>query len=139
MFDWPRRFNTDYISFSMLQEEEGAAESAAGSAMNCATIYLVDRLLLFVEGMVFIGKNVWFLARLLLNRQSLLMKENGFTDLSYLKEYRGQHMKWIGEEEQCNDGEGSVTGSVAGSVGGNGGMMTHPVKVGCETTLTASG
>ena len=114
----------------MLQGGEGetGAAGAAGSAMNCATIYLADRVLLFVEGIVFVGKNVWFLARLLLNRQSELMKEHGFTDLSYLKEYMGQHMKWIGKEEQCNDGEGSV----AGNVGGNGGRKKHSAKVGCK-------
>ena len=71
---------------------------------TCEQIHFADRCVLLLELLCFITKNIWFLYRLLLNRKSELVKEKNFTDLSYLKEYMGKHMKFVGEEEQIKEG-----------------------------------
>ena len=71
--------------------------------VSCVAIHVADRLVLLMEILFFVIKNIWFLWRLFLNRESKMKLESNFVDLSYLKEYTGKHMKYVGNLEQCKE------------------------------------
>ena len=68
--------------------------------VTCEMVHIADRVVLLVEVLLFFSKNLWFLYRYWKNRNTTRQKSKGFIDLSYLKEFRGEHMKHVGEEEQ---------------------------------------
>jgi hypothetical protein len=79
---------------------DNSTDSKAVLALSCSTVHVADRVVLFLEVAVFMLKNLWFVYKACKNSHKHIKHETGFYDLSRLKEYRGEHLEFEGDETQ---------------------------------------
>ena len=109
--------------------EAFANKTVTGLDATCELLQQVDRSVLMVEVAALVGKNVWFLYRVAVNRKAKVMKETHYQNLGILKEFSmAKDMRFIGDEEMdgiaaldCvathNEGVATLYGGVGGGSG----------------------
>ena len=77
------------------------ATQVLSSDSNCVTIHILDRLLLLIEVLFFVAKNVWFGWQIYSNSQSAVRQQTHFEDLGKLKEFSlPEKLTHVGDKEQ---------------------------------------
>ena len=98
--DMEESFYKDWIT-GVISERSGSNQTRLSILdVTCSSIHVADRVVLFIEGSVFLFKNLWFGLRLLHNRKTIVRREKGYVDLSHLAEYCGEHLCFKDGEEQ---------------------------------------
>jgi hypothetical protein len=109
--------------------EAFANKTVTGLDATCELLQQVDRSVLMVEVAALVGKNVWFLYRVAVNRKAKVMKETHYQNLGILAEFSmAKDMRFIGDGEMdgiaaldCvathNEGVATLYGGVGGGSG----------------------
>ena len=77
---------------------------------TCENLHILDRFVMFIEFVAFIGKNIWFIIRIRSNSSAVVSRQTSFMDVGGLQEFSlPEQLTWKSPEDNARRAEKKKT------------------------------